>query len=346
VGARPAGGAGWAHLVVDTPLDPHDDGSAAMIHDPLWVDPEFPDVLPSGVCRFQLAFNPSTGAGSADGEEAPAGQPSSGDAPAPAPDPRTPIQKLLERFDLEEDMEQRAQVAYWNRTELPENRRKQEEMQEYLDQRRAQLQGTPDPLLNSPDWQISDRDASAMSQAAAQIEADARPPIAVDADADVHISESAIPFPRWHLNAGALATMKYPPNPDGTQPEEYRSPLPVSEPLRSIEEIDRTGPTTADPHTRIVECIRLARSMIPEVPVKPKGKKGAAPAGTLGYVKYDARGTEGWMYVEDNQSEYGKWFQELILRKYKEAGCISATDANRRKFIALSSRCRAYVRWR
>lgn len=281
--------------------------AAIMMFDPEYYDDEHPLVLPSNACW------PDAGWGPLDVGDAPAAQASA----APPADPRTPIQRLLERFDLDDDIEQRAQIAYWNATELPGNQKRQLEIERAANKKylTSLLQG-PEEMVDRA--VLQDELARALEQAS-EIEATARPPIAVDCDADVHISESAIPFPRWHLDPEQLATMTYPPNEDGTQPDEYRSPLLVAEPQRPLAEVDEKGPMTSDAYARMVECIRLARSMIPEVPVKPKGKKGAAPAGTLGYVSYAARSTEGWMYVEDSTSEYGAWFQELIHRKYREA---------------------------
>lgn len=292
-----------------------------MLFDPEYFNDDYPFALPSNVCALDVAC------GQSGGDDAPSGDAPGGDAAASAtePDPRTPIQKLLERFDLDDDMAQREQVAYWNETERPENERVQQELQGDLERRKAALREVPRELRGSPDVEIAEAEAGKVAEMAARLDVAEQEPIAVDCDADVHISESAIPFPKWHLNAEALATMTYPPNADGTQPDEYRSPLLVADPQRSLGDIEKEGPAAADPHTRIVECIRLARSMIPQVPVKPKGKKGAAPAGTLGHVTYEARSTEGWMYVEDNKSEYGAWFQELILRKYKDAKQVFET---------------------
>ncbi len=284
---------------------------AGIMFDPLFMDDANEGILPSNACSLDVARGQSEGEG--EWTPAPAEE-------APEPDRRTPIQKLLERFDLEEDQTARAQVAYWNDVEQPENKEKKEAMEADLEGRKAHLKEQPRQLQNFPDADIERQEAEREAAAIAQIDAETKAPIAVDSDADVHISESAIPFPKWHLDAEPLATVTYYQGPnDKVQPDEYRSPWPFEQPGRSVEEIDREGPTAKDPFARMVECVRLARSMIPEVPVKPKGKKGAAPAGTLGYVIYPVRATEGWMYIEDPQSDYGAWFQELILRKYKDA---------------------------
>ena len=278
----------------------------SWLYDPTFFDEEFPGVLPS-IGWLGLAL------GQSEEEEPPEGdgEGDSAEAEDVDPDPRTPLQKLLERFDLEDDVAQRKQVATWNEVELPKNEEEQRELLREANKKVMTSQEAPDQVLA---WEESQM----LMDQAGSIDVAPRA-LAVDTDADVHISQSAIPFPRWHLNPEWLATLKYPFAAGAPEPQEYRSPLMVAEPMRPLEEIDRDGPATSAPHTRIVECIRLARGMIPEVPVKPKGKKGAAPAGTLGWVPYQARGTEGWMYFEDDKSEYGAWFQELIQRKYRDA---------------------------
>jgi hypothetical protein len=249
-------------------------------------------------------------------------------------DPRTPIQKLLERFDLEEDQAARAEAQDWNDKELPENKHRKETLEHSADQIAYDIRTgkTPDEKLDY------DRDREhRLRDMAEPIDATKRE-LAVDTDVDVHISTSAIPFPRWHLDAEALrrvtfykegdkgvdAATKGATKKDATPrkavslapADEYRTALPYPKPGATLEEIEANGISTEDPAARIVECIRLARSMIPEVPVKGKGSKGVAPAGTLGHVSYGARGTEGWMYVEDPDGEYGTWFRKFVVGEY------------------------------
>lgn len=293
-------------------------------------DLENPGVLPSNGSYLDISWTPVSGD--------PPGPPAPPPPPPPPPDPRTPIQKLLERFQSPEDEEERAAVKHWNEVELPEQKREKARAEAEADKlKRRILTG---PVEDADTLQYAHDAEQAYRDHAEGMDVEKRT-AAVDSDTDVHVSESAIPFPRWHLDAEGLQRVTFynnevenrekwwwakkpkdaPPKPKTPpkiqQPaDEFRASIPYVSPGRSIEEIERTGPDTKDDFTRVVECIRLARSMIPEVPVKAKGTKGVAPAGTLGHVKYDARNTEGLMYVEDPEGEYGKWFREIVLGEY------------------------------
>jgi hypothetical protein len=110
-------------------------------------------------------------------------------------------------------------------------------------------------------------------------------PIVVPADADVHISDKAKLFKSWHIPASRL------------QDEEFEQPLRV--------------PIT-DPE--IIANIKAARAMLPVIATK----HGNAEAGTLSWVKYPPRDTEGWMFAEPNDTEYGAWLIQRMKGLYEE----------------------------
>lgn len=103
----------------------------------------------------------------------------------------------------------------------------------------------------------------------------------------VHVSDTAKVFKNWHLT---------------DIPETYVAPY-----------FELVG----DPE--IVDNIKKARSMLEEIPHGQKGVKKRQPAGTMAWTVYDPKKTEGWMYVEPFNGEYGKWCQEQVKQRYAAA---------------------------
>jgi hypothetical protein len=103
----------------------------------------------------------------------------------------------------------------------------------------------------------------------------------------VHVSDKAIDFDNWHLT---------------DIPESYKAPY--SELLRN---------------ESIVKNIKKARSMLAVIPHGEQGKLKKQPAGTMAWTRYDEKGTEGWMYVEPFNGEYGQWCQNEIKTQYDAA---------------------------
>ncbi len=216
--------------------------------------------------------------------------PMPGAPPPPPPDPRTPIQKLLESYVLVEEKEDAAAVAHWNDSSA------RQAVHDAVQAVATAVQGAQ--AMEDPQNQQSPGDAAvgavasayepvvAAAGAAAGAAAKATDVITPPVDADVHVSDSAPLFPNWHLTADQLSG-------DFTQP--FTAPL--------------TDQATLD-------AITANRKLMPVIP------QGPAAAGYLSWVGYGGR--EGWMFMEDDTSEYGKWLTDQLMNAYAAAKAANA----------------------
>lgn len=201
--------------------------------------------------------------------------------PPPPPDPRSPIQRLLESFDLEDERKFRAAAVQWNDGELRPALKDAAGGAKKLAEEAHAGMGEPDSLMG----QLAAGALDAAARAAGALEK-ATDPIAVGAeDADVHVSDSAAVFKNWHLPAGQL------------EHDDFAQPLRV--------------PIT-DPE--VIENIKKARAMLPIV----EQNHGRAVRGKLCWTKYPPRKTEGWMFAEPDDSEYGQWLGQKMKAIYAE----------------------------
>jgi hypothetical protein len=209
-----------------------------------------------------------------------------GDGPPPAPvveaiesvcpPLRTPIQKLLEAFELEEERDQAAAVAHWNDSDA-----RQDIHDDALAAQQAVETAQASASSSTPPTTADTLSAAALSAADAALGAVAKatdtitPPV----DADVHVSASAPIFANWHIGADKLR-------------EDFDQPLRVP--------ITDQG---------ILDAIASARAMLPVV---EQGSAAKGEKGKLLKMNYPVRGPDahGWMFDEPLNSDYDTWLAQ------------------------------------
>jgi hypothetical protein len=210
--------------------------------------------------------------------------PMPGGPPPPPPDPRTPIQQLLESYLTVEEKQEADAVAHWNDSSA---RQAVHDAVEAVagaikDARAmenpANQQTAGDAVVGAV--AASQDPALRVAEAAANAAASATDKVTPPVDADVHVSDSAPIFPNWHIPPDKLAG-------DFTQP--------------------LTVPITDQ---AILDAIAANRKLLPVIP------QGSLAPGYLSWQKYSLRGTEGWMFKEDDKSEYGKWVIDQLAKVY------------------------------
>ena len=224
--------------------------------------------------------------------------------PPPPPDTRTPIQKMLEAFELESDRALKESIANWNNST---DRQSLHDMAaagaSAASDAKTQADATMEQYGVDGATEALELDV-ALAAAGAILGklADATEKKEAPTDAQVHVSDSADVFPDWHISGGKLD-------------EDFDLPLLV--PLS--DEPVKDGVTRAD-------LIKKARDMIPQIPVDMSGK---AKAGTLSWVPYPVRGTAGWMYTDDPKGDYVKSLDAVMRKPYDDAkAAADAADAD------------------
>jgi hypothetical protein len=263
-------------------------------------------------------------------------------------DPRSPVRKLLDLFALPDEREEAFSKAFLAAGELeatdPElaEQRREQAFEEY--------KGGGIPTVPTAD--------GAPPKEGVPVTAGA-------SGADVQLSMPKVLFPWWHVTPKVFpeefdvpvrirmadvvaASMPEPgsiPEDDGDEDEDLWVPDDDDETvfaslqrlwLKGRELVSRAEHASHihDGVEERLSKIKTARALMPFI---PEGKK----AGELQKVSYTtviAGGDSadvGWMFVEPPQSEYGKWFQDQLKRRYDKAraewSALLVGDPNKKK---------------
>jgi len=226
---------------------------------------------------------------------------------APPPPPTFTLKSLLDTFVIDEEREQKAQIAYWNDSEdrAAAHDAAVSEKQEVDDTRAARDKPT------SLEDEVVDAGlavASAVASAAARI----TDTLKVPADL-THISDSATVFKSWHIRRFP-ATYDLPYELKLLDATQGQAPMSTDEQQSRDDSHDAEAWLLNDDGS-IPAAIKKARSMIQPIPHGDKGVEKGQPAGTFAWTHYKPKDTWGWMYIEP-KGDYSTWLNQRMKDEY------------------------------
>jgi hypothetical protein len=210
-----------------------------------------------------------------------------GEAP---PAPTYKLKDLLDTFILEEEADQKAQVAFWNDSEVRSAAHDAAAAASESVEEARSAAGAPSTVAEA----LLD---SALDVADAALTGVEKVTDTMTVPADIaHLSDSAVPFKSWHIRSF---------------PETFEAPI-----ERPLQDGDAGCEVVSpDDDGSIPAAIRKARAMIQPIPMGEKGVVKAQPAGTMAWTRYDPKKTEGWMYIEP-KGAYADWLNRRMQQEY------------------------------
>ncbi len=226
---------------------------------------------------------------------------------APPPSPTFTLKSLLDTFVIDEERDQKAQIAYWNDSEdrAAAHDAAVSEKQEVDDTRAARDKPT------SIEDEVVD---AGLAVASAAVSAAARITDTLKVPADLtHISDSATVFKSWHIRRFP-DTYELPYELKLLDATQGQAPMSTDEQQSRDDSHDAEAWLPND-NGSIPAAIKKARSMIQPIPHGNKGVEKGQPAGTFAWTHYKPKDTWGWMYIEP-KGDYATWLNQRMKDEY------------------------------
>ena len=226
---------------------------------------------------------------------------------APPPPPTFTLKSLLDTFVIDEERDQKAQIAYWNDSEdrAAAHDAAVSEKQEVDDTRAARDKPT------SLEDEVVD---AGLAVASAAVSAAARITDTLKVPADLtHLSDSATVFKSWHIRRFP-ATYELPYELKLLDATQGQAPMSTDEQQSRDDSHDAEAWLPND-NGSIPAAIKKARSMIQPIPHGDKGVEKGQPAGTFAWTHYPPKDTWGWMYIEP-KGDYSSWLHQRMKDEY------------------------------